>query len=641
LLLSIALVVGVVGYLAVDHVARLRGAPTSRTVGKTLPAPTPPVATPPVAPPSATPAAAESNVELKKTYDACVMKLFPTREDAEARAAACSKALQTRQLAPDQVAMARLTRGIARTALGDRILASEDYAAAVQHYDQLINPANPDSLSVYRRAVALDASGQTDRALDEYGNAIKLDPKASLAFLSRGVLLAARRRAYDRAIEDFDRVLVLEPDNLEALVARGDAFSQLKDDARAMADLNRAVTLAPGNAVALIARGQAESRRGNQAEAQRDYEAALKANPRNVTALVNLAAVNALRGDVVAAIPLLDRAIEIDSGDPLAFYNRGYAHFRLKQYDKALADYSAAIDLDRTLGLAFNNRALTRVVLDKELKAALDDADEALRLMPINLDVRETRGFIFLKLNEPAQALVNYDAALALDPNRALALYGRGLSRLRMGDSGGKADQQAADLGPGFPQAYGGLGLAAEGVQPVEITFQLGGDRAIFGGRGAGHEAEARAAGGREGLAGATARHAVVEGLQEQAVGPAIAVDRRNAALEVIGGIRAYVAVQLDRRVGARQTERARQVTGLDVLLAEGRRGRCGGGGLVLLLEGLQTLLELLEQAAQFRGLVGGGVGRSGAHQQQAGEQGGERSGEGGTAGGEVHGCSP
>ncbi len=436
LLFSITLVVGVVGYLSIDHVARLRGAATSRVAAKPKPTPAPaPVA----------PAAADSAAEVKKDYDACVMKLFPTRDDAEARSAACSRALQSRQLAPDQVAMARLTRGIARTALGDKVLASEDYAAAVQHYDTLIDPANPESLAVYRRAVALAAAGQTDRALEEYGSALKLDPKASVAYLNRGVLLATRKRAYDRAIEDFDRVQSLEPDNVDALVARGDAYSQLKDFGRAMADLDRAVTLAPPRSpVARIARGQAYSRMGNQADAQRDYEAALAIDPRSATALVNLAAVTALRGDPAGAIPLLDRAIAIDKDDPLAFYNRGYAHFVLKQYDQALADYSAAIDLDRTMGLAYNNRALTRVVLNRDLKGALDDADEALKLMPINLDVRETRGFIFLKLNEPAQALVNYDDALTLDPNRPLALYGRGLARLRMGDAGGKGDEEAA-----------------------------------------------------------------------------------------------------------------------------------------------------------------------------------------------------
>ena len=435
LLFAIALVVGVIGYLAVDHVSRLRGAVASRTVGQPLPAP----AT------AAKPArATESDPQIKKDYGDCVMKLFPTRADAAARAAACSRALASRKLEPDEIALARLTRGIARTALGDKLLASEDYAEAVQRYDQLINPSNPDALAVFRRAVALDSVGQTDRALEEYGKAIKLDPMASLAFLRRGVLLAARKRAYDRAIEDFDKVLLLEPDNVDALVSRGDAFSQLGDIGRAMADLNRAVELAPRNATALMARGQAESRRGDQAAAQRDYEAAVQADPHDASPLVNLAAVKAIRGDISAAIPLLDRAIEIDPKDPLAFYNRGYDYFVLKQYDKALADYSAAIAADPGMGLAYNNRALTRVVLGTDLKQALDDSDQALKLMPINIDVRETRGFIFLKLNEPAQALVNYDAALNLDPNRALSLYGRGLARIRQGDAGGKGDQEAA-----------------------------------------------------------------------------------------------------------------------------------------------------------------------------------------------------
>ena len=453
LLFAIALVVGVVGYLAVDHVSRLRGVATSRTVGKTPP----PAAT---AAPDAAARATETDAELKKTYGACVMKLFPTREDAEARAAACSAALATRKLTPDEIALARLTRGIARTALGDKVLASEDYADAVQRYDQLINPANPDSLAIFRRAVALDASGQTDRALDEYGNAIKLDPKASLAFLGRGVLLAARKRAYDRAIEDFDKVLVLEPDNVDALVSRGDAFSQLGDVGRAMADLNRAAGLAPRSAIVLVARGQAESRRGNQAAAKADYEAALQLDPRNDQALINLAAVLALRGDMKEAIPLLDRALEIDPRDALAFYNRGYANFALKQYDKALADYSSAIGAAPGMGLAYNNRALTRVILGSDLKAALEDSDEALKLMPINLDVRETRGFIFLKLNEPAQALVNYDAALNLDPNRALSLYGRGLDRVALGDAGGKGDQEAAlTINPDAAEEFALYGL--------------------------------------------------------------------------------------------------------------------------------------------------------------------------------------
>jgi tetratricopeptide (TPR) repeat protein len=309
LVFAVVFLVAVVGYLAVDHLSRTA-----------TPSPSAPAAQ--AAAPTAPPADAGA-----EAYTDCVSGLFPTQADAESRAAACSKALQGRQLKPEEIALARLTRGIARTALGDKVLAGEDYVDAVQRYDRLIDPNNPNSLALYRRAVALDASGQTDKALEDYAAAIKADPKSSLAFLGRGVLLAMRKRAYDRAIEDFDKVLVIEPDNIDALVSRGDAFAQLGDLGRAMADLNRAVALAPDKPTVLVTRGQIESRRGNLAGAARDYEAALKLDQRYAAAMINLAAVRSMQGQSGAAIELLDQAIAIDRRNPLAFYNRGYAEF--------------------------------------------------------------------------------------------------------------------------------------------------------------------------------------------------------------------------------------------------------------------------------------------------------------------------
>ncbi len=433
LVFSVALVVAVIGYLAADHLGLMQ---TSQTV--------PPAKAPAPASAAAT-AAAANDAAVKKSYEDCVASTFPTRADAQQRAAACSAALQTRQLKPDEIALARLTRGIARTALGDKILAGEDYVEAVRRYDSLINPANPDSLALYRRAAALNASGETDKALADYNAAIKADPKASLAFLGRGVLLAVRKRSYDRAIEDFDKVLVIDPDNVEALISRGDAFSQLGDTGRAMADLNRAVALAPNNPIVLITRGQAENRRGNLAGAARDYREALRADPRSAEALTNLAAVDLLQGKFQDAVQNLDQAIALQGDNALAYYNRGYAHFALKQYEPAIADYSEAIKLDPRFGLAYNNRGLARAIEGTDLPQALSDSDEALKLLPINLEVRDTRGFIYLKRGDAAQALAEYDAALAIDPNRAVSLYGRGLARIRMGDAvGGKNDQEAA-----------------------------------------------------------------------------------------------------------------------------------------------------------------------------------------------------
>ncbi len=94
------------------------------------------------------------------------------------------------------------------------------------------------------------------------------------------MLLAVRKRAYDRAVEDFDKVLVIEPDNVEALVSRGDAFGQLGDPALALAlnEYNAALRIDPNRALSLYGRGLARIRTGDAA-GKGDQAAALTINP--------------------------------------------------------------------------------------------------------------------------------------------------------------------------------------------------------------------------------------------------------------------------------------------------------------------------------------------------------------------------
>ena len=367
------------------------------------------------------------------------------RAKAVLQVANCSAAIQSRQLTPTELATARLNRGAARAVLGDRTLAGGDYLEALRHYDGAIDPSQPDALNLYRRGAALDALGQSDRALRDYNQAIRLDPRYPLAYYARGVLLAGYKRTFDRAIGDFDKVLVLEPGNVAALIRRGEAYGKLGDFGNAMADLDRAAGLAPDDPEVYVYRGIVNGWRREGRRAMDDFNAALRLDADNVNALVNRAAVYA--GDRLydLAIRDLDAAIALQGNDALAFYNRGYALFATRKYELAIADYGTAISHDPTMGLAYNNRCLVRTIVGRDLVAALTDCDMALKLMPTNLDVRETRGFIYLKLGDPAIAIVEYSAVLDVDPNRAFALFGRGLARRKMGlTSEGNADQAAA-----------------------------------------------------------------------------------------------------------------------------------------------------------------------------------------------------
>lgn len=447
LLTAAALVAGGAGIYAFAY--HLYPPPSARDRQAAVPAQAPP------------PPAPLSDQAVAQLFGECVRGAWPTVADAPVRAAACSKALQTRRLKPPEIALARLTRGIARTAIGDKVLAAEDYSEALKHYDGAVDPRNPDSLNLYRRATSLYAMGETDRALSDYGDAIRVDPGNSLAYLGRGVLLASRKRAYNRAIEDFDKVLALQPDNVDTLIARGNAYSQIGDNGRALADLDRAIQLAPDNAQAYVIRGLANNRRDQKQLAMQDYEAALKITPRYPQALANRAALLSEEGRYDQAISDLDESIKADSDNPVAYYNRGYAYFARHEYDKALADYDMAIKLEPGMGRAYNNRCLIRAITGKDLVAGLQDCDTAQKLMPLNLDVRDTRGFIYLKLGDPRLAVKVYDDALDVDPNRPLALYGRGIARSMIGETReADADKAAAlTLDPEVAEQFAPFGL--------------------------------------------------------------------------------------------------------------------------------------------------------------------------------------
>lgn len=64
---------------------------------------------------------------------------------------------------------------------------------------------------------------------------------------------------------------------------------------------------------------------------------------------------------------------------------------------------------------------------------------------PAYAEILDSRGLVRLRLGKVAEALADYDAALALLPKQEWSLYGRGLCKLRLGKTvEGNADIAAA-----------------------------------------------------------------------------------------------------------------------------------------------------------------------------------------------------
>ena len=93
-----------------------------------------------------------------------------------------------------------------------------------------------------------------DRAIVDYGEAIKLDPKYVAPLYNRG-LAHAGKRDFDRAIADYSQALAINPKHVNAYDSRGLAYYSKRDYDRAIVDYNEAIKLDPKHSRAYAHRG--------------------------------------------------------------------------------------------------------------------------------------------------------------------------------------------------------------------------------------------------------------------------------------------------------------------------------------------------------------------------------------------------
>ncbi len=209
--------------------------------------------------------------------------------------------------------------------------------------DRVINDSKTNAPD---RAAALSnrcgwwwAKKDSDRALSDCNEAIRLNRRLAAAYLNRGNVYVSKSD-FDKALADFDEALRLDPKNAWAYAGRGNLYENRGDFDRALADMNESIKLDPGYALAYFSRGDLYRKKGDLARAMADMNDTLRLDPNYALAYFTRGRLSFMLGNGPAALEDFGKAIKLNGDDATAYFNRGVTYYTIGgRTPDAIADF--------------------------------------------------------------------------------------------------------------------------------------------------------------------------------------------------------------------------------------------------------------------------------------------------------------
>ena len=372
------------------------------------------------------------------------------KSDGDDALAACTRLISSKTLRGGELAQAYVSRGLIY------IRFKADWDRAIADYDEALK-LNPKIAAAYTgRAAANLRKGNIDRALPDLNEGLRLDPKSPGIHNVFGYYYN-KKGDHERALTEVNEALRLYPQYLYAFSNRGEIYEKKGEYTKALADFRMALSLDPD-------KKQIGGREAAEGIARIEQKLAAVAGPDWTTC-----SRAPDREDGIPACTRLISAKKLGSADlAQAYVWRGVAYLRFKgDYDLGLADFNEGLRLDPKIVAAYAGRAAS-YIRKGNLDLALKDLNEGLRLNPNHAGIHAVRGIYHIAKGEYDSAVVEFNTAIRLSPQYLYAYRHRAEAYEGKGDlTTALADYRVAlSFDPDKKQVGGRE--AAEGIARVE-----------------------------------------------------------------------------------------------------------------------------------------------------------------------------
>jgi tetratricopeptide (TPR) repeat protein len=243
-------------------------------------------------------------------------------------------------------------------------------------------------------------------------------------------------RNFEGAIQDYNQLISIKADNIEALCGRAEARLNLGNYPEALKDAEIAINVDNKNARALTLKGDAFFYLKDYSNALKMYNQAIQLqNPPYFQAIIGRAKVMNQLGNIKDAYRILDDAIDQQPSNPEFYYARGLLNSTKEKYAKAIQDFEKAVVLNpgfNPFGIALNS-GIAHLNLD-EAEKAIEWLNKAIEIDPRNATAYQTRGLAHYAQEEFKEAADDFLKSHDINPANHNTLYNLGMSYYKLND---------------------------------------------------------------------------------------------------------------------------------------------------------------------------------------------------------------
>jgi len=314
-----------------------------------------------------------------------------------------------------------------------------------------------------------------DQAIEEFERVAELEPEnvSAIYLLARSYVLKGN---IDSAAINYKKVIELFPSNSLAYLELADVYIDHEQYVEAIALLEKVITINPQEGGVFLTLASIYEFQGDNQKAKAYYQKGLELQPTHIQGRKKLLLLYLGEGNTDAVIEQAKSLLTVEPKDPVTHFILGAAYKKNSLFDNAAGELEAAIRLEKNMSQAYLQLAYIYLHQRKK-EEAINILTKAMNL-PFNqtTDVALLLGAIYIQDKQYEKAIKIYRRILWHYPDNQEAWYQMGMANERLEHINKSTDcfYKCIKLNPRHANAYNYIGyMYAERKMRLDTAVKL------------------------------------------------------------------------------------------------------------------------------------------------------------------------